>query len=57
MKCSTCEKEILNDGELVIKSFAGGSINYVHTGCHYQHLLNHSTDEFLEYAEFVKEIK
>lgn len=57
MQCPVCEKEILNDGELVIKSFVGGRASYVHTCCHYQHLLNHVTDNYLEFEEFEKEIK
>ncbi len=52
MLCKSCDKEIKNDGELVIKSYAGGRIAYVHTGCHYQHLINHCSDEYLEFEEF-----
>lgn len=56
MKCPTCEKEILNDGKVIMKSFAGGLINYVHSNCHYQHLLNFSTDKYMEYEDLEMEI-
>lgn len=56
MKCKVCDEEIKNDGELVVKSNAGGSVNFVHTDCHYQHLLNYCTEEFLEFCEFDERI-
>jgi len=57
MLCYVCDKKLINDGELIIKSFVGGTINYVHTECHYQHLLNSCTDKYLEYKDFEKEMK
>lgn len=57
MKCPVCEKEIKDDGELIIRSYIGESINYVHTKYHYQHLLNYLLEDYLEYNEFEKEIK
>lgn len=49
--CAFCKTEIRNDGEFVIKSHIRGVGEIIHNDCHFNYLLENTTNEYLSYEE------
>ena len=53
--CAFCEKEIIDDGEFVIKSYVRGVADIIHNDCHFNYLIENTSNECLTYEEVIED--